>query len=96
MKKQTFHQKLVELLSDSEVQRQSDCHEMLLDAKERLEKGKPEWMVASRLSESLSLYLVAHTYKAPKKVLELSKIIASAPAKHRGMISIPFWLSHFF
>lgn len=67
MKKQTFHQKLVELLSDSEVQRQSDCHEMLLDAKERLEKGKPEWMVASRLSESLSLYLVAHTYKAPKK-----------------------------
>jgi hypothetical protein len=56
MKKQTFHQKLVELLSDSEVQRQSDCHEMLLDAKERLEKGKPEWMVASRLSESLSLF----------------------------------------
>ena len=96
MSQKTFYHKLVEVLSDSEVQKNLECLEMLLDAKERLESGEPESLVASRISESISLYLMAHTYKAPEKVLELSKIITSAPAKHRGMISIPFWVSSLF
>lgn len=95
-KEETLYQDIVAILADPEVQEHPDCLQLFVDAKNRLDKDEAEWFVAARLSESISLYLMTHEYKVPEKVLDFSKELASAPAKYRGAMSVPFWLTQLF
>lgn len=96
MKEDEFILLLEQTMADDEVKKIPECLQMLSDSKTRLNQGEPASFVAARLSKSISWYLVTHHYKAPKAIIDFSKSFLDAPVKHRGQISIAFWLSNLF
>ena len=96
MNNKEFKYYLEEVLKDSEVMKNEECFKLISNAERQLDAREEGDIIAAKLSDRISYYLISHSYKAPKKILALSKNILSAPAKQRGLISVPFWLSNLF
>lgn len=79
-----------------EVQNNVTYRNLLEESLQQLSLKKPVYLVSTRLAGHISTYLMTNHYEAPKAIIVLAQSIASAPAKHRGLISIPFWLSNIF
>ena len=83
-------------LKDKEVQNNIIYRNLLEESLQQLSLKKPAYVVSASLSEHISTNLMTNCYEAPKAIINLAQSIASAPSKHRGLISIPFWLSNLF
>lgn len=96
MNERDLVQLIEQTLKDEEVQNNVTYRNLLEESLQQLSLKKPVYLVSTRLAGHISTYLMTNHYEAPKAIIVLAQSIASALAKHRGLISIPFWLSNIF
>lgn len=78
---------LYDALLDIEVAKDKELYQMCLSAKDDLEKKEPENLVFTKLSQSLSWYLMSHNYTAPKTLMDLAGAVQKTAQHYRGDIA---------
>lgn len=85
------YQDVIELLYnallDKEFANDKELYQVCLDAKADLDKNESENFIFSKLGQSLSWYLMAHKYDAPKMITDLANTSQKILQKYRGTIA---------
>lgn len=96
MNERELIQLIEQTLKDEEVQNSITYRNLLEESLHQLSLKNPVYLVSASLSEHISTCLMTNYYDAPKAIIALAQSVALFPAKHRGLISMPFWLSNIF
>lgn len=84
MKKEAFTELLVKAKIAPEVTADQELLSIINAALAELKKDNPVNLVASRLSRSLTTYLLGHQFKAPKSVIEVHKVAKEMASHYQG------------
>lgn len=86
------NQDIVELLYnallDKEVAKDEELYQICLSAKVDLEKNEPENLVFTKLSQSLSWYLMTNKYSVPKTITDLASAVQKTAQRYRSDIAL--------
>lgn len=78
---------LYDALLDKEVAAEPELYEICLQAKKELDKNESESIVFTRLSHSLSWYLMCHEYKMPKSMFTLAMEVQKISQNYRSKVA---------
>ncbi|MGT2753736.1 bacteriocin immunity protein [Streptococcus ovis] len=87
-KDQDIVELLYNALLDKEVAKDEELYQICLAAKADLEKNEPENLVFTKLSHSLSWYLMANKYTAPKTITDLAGAVQKTAQRYRSDIAL--------
>lgn len=82
MKKSELLQEIDDLITQEEVSKNSELLSIFVKGREQIVSDSS--VALGQLSQAISLYLMQHSYQAPKEVIEFSTKIAKAPHQERG------------
>ena len=82
MTQEDLLKEIEQLLQSGELAENTELSNIFLQAKESAALAELTWK--SQLSQSLSLYLLTHQFRAPRQVLQLAQSIAKSPHQQRG------------
>ncbi|WP_195971000.1 bacteriocin immunity protein [Clostridium thermobutyricum] len=84
--------KLQLTLDDYEVKENQELTTILITYKNKLENGDEYNFVCTKLTNTITNYLLTHKFKAPKSVLDLYNSLENKTSKYRGLSAITNWI----
>lgn len=93
---QAVIEQLYNALLDPAVAEQKDVYALLQDAKKDLENGVAENLIFTRLSQGLTLHLLANQFKLPQSIHEMLGTLQKIEQAYRGQAHQAIMLGSLF